>query len=222
MTKINKTWQAVVLMVSINLIVVLAFVIGLACKYGTRTPYVAGARAIEYDNLYKVMEDDVAYLPTEFFDENKLKLADIYSGYEFNGKKNLTETPKRLGTVKLNFDINKVLASQSFDKRIKNIESYEYTLTSDEYPSISIKVQGIVGKDKKAKYEHTYGSFDYSKSVKQKSVTYETQLRQKKNYSRLIFTVVSNNGNLPDETYAQEIFQKALENICFCEVVSCS
>lgn len=222
MTKINKTWQAVVLMISINLIVVLAFSIGLACNYNLGNPYVAGARAIEYDNLHKVMEDDVAYLPTEFFDENNLKLADIYSGYEFNGKKNVTETPKRLGTVKLNFDINKVLASQSFDKRIENIESYEYTLTCDEYPSISIKVQGIVGKDKKAKYEHSYGSFAYAKSVKQKSVTYETQLKQKKKYSRFRFTVETSNGEELDEVLAQELFRKALENICFCEVISCS
>ena len=221
MTKINKTWQAVVLMISINLVVALAFVIGLACKYAPRAHYIAGARAIEYNNLYKVMEDDVAYLSTEFFEENNLKIADIYSGHEFNGKKNPTDKPKRLGNVKLSFDLNKVLASQSFDKRINNIESYEYTLTSSAYPSLFIKVKGIVGKDKKAKYEHKYGDTTYSKSVKQKSITFETPLKQKKKVSRLRFTVITDEETV-DETFAQELFEKALDNIVFCEIISCS
>ncbi len=221
MTKIDKTWKAVVLMISINLIVALAFVIGFACKY-TKTPYIAGARAIEFENLSKIMEDDVAYLSTEFFDENNLEIVDIYSGYEFNGRKNTTDTAKRLGQVKLCFDLNKVLASQSFDKRIKNIESYEYTLRSDAYPSISIKVQGIVGKDKKAKYEHKYGNFAYSKSINDKSISYETQVNSsKKKSSRLRFTVIASDDGEIDQTLADELFEKALSNIVVCEVVSC-
>lgn len=216
MVKIDKTWKAVVLMLAINMVAVIAFTIGIACAYCGKSAYVAGARAIEYANLQTVMQDDVVYLSEGFFKDNGYELQDVYSGTEFNGKQPLAGESKRLGNVKLNFDLNKVCASQTFDKRIENIESYEYALIDTSNSSINIRVQCIVGKDKKSKYDKKYGDYEYLVKITEKSAVYEIQVNNsRKNTCRLRLSVIEESGDELDLDYAQAVFESTVTNIVF-------
>ncbi len=114
---------------------------------------------IEYDNLKKVMENDVAYISSDFINENKLEIKDIYWEDAFSDDYEL------LGNVRIEFNRRKTNDDTDFTERVEDVQYYYYTLINKNQEEREIKVC-ITGNSKNAlvkkdKYDKKYGKYKY-------------------------------------------------------------
>ncbi len=112
---------------------------------------------MEYDNLKNVMENDVAYISSDFISENDLSLKDII-------KENYWPT-ERYGNVEIFYNRRKTDIHTDFTERVEDVQYYYYTLINKNQEEREIKVC-ITGNSKNAlvkkdKYDKKYGKYKY-------------------------------------------------------------
>lgn len=170
-----KTKMDLGLLIGLVLMIIFAIALSstvyvLACVEYVNTN---GDMVLKYDNLKRVMADDVFYLSQDFVIENGLETVPILGYSYYENDNNINEDIYYFGDVVLEYDTNKVgsnlfmreeLKKIDFNSRVKNIDLYRYELISacEEGIPVRVSVVGAPKVNKKHKYNQSYGNVKYA------------------------------------------------------------